>query len=262
MMGRPTRPGTMLDTILVIPCYNEAERLDGAAIDAFLEKAPYAELLFVDDGSTDDTAGVVARLAVAHPGRIETLRLEPNRGKAEAVRQGLLAAAKKPVASIGFWDADFSTPLTEVHAFRACLMDRPEIEMVFGARVNLLGRDVRRKLIRHYVGRTFATLAAFVLGLGIYDTQCGAKLFRNTPDIVGLFAEPFISRWIFDVELIARLIRARGRTGERAAADVICECPLHIWHEKRGSKLRLWDFIRMHFDLLRIVWHYRKRGGR
>jgi len=262
MMGRPNRPGAMLDTVLVIPCYNEAERLDGAAIDAFLAEAPYVAMLFVDDGSTDDTAAVLARLAETHGGRVESVRLGRNSGKAEAVRQGLLAAAQRPAAYIGFWDADFSTPLAELHDFRACLLDRPEIEMVFGARVNLLGRDVRRNLIRHYVGRTFATLAAFVLGLGIYDTQCGAKLFRNTSNVLGLFAEPFISRWIFDVELIARLIRARGRTGEGAAADVICECPLHTWHEKRGSKLRFRDFLGMNFDLFRIIWHYRKRGGR
>jgi glycosyltransferase involved in cell wall biosynthesis len=173
-------------TVVVIPCFNEAARLDRTAFLAWASSAAAARtsLLFVDDGSTDDTAALLHDLAAAAPpARLSILSLPANCGKAEAVRRGLLAAAASgsAVDVVGYLDADLATPLDALPDFRAVL-DAPggRFELVFGARVALLGRDIRRKLARHYLGRVFATLAANVLGLPIYDTQCGAKLFRVT----------------------------------------------------------------------------------
>ncbi len=171
-------------TVVVVPCYNEAARLDCAAFLAWASSAAAARtsLLFVDDGSTDATATLLRDLAAAAPpGRLALLSLTANCGKAEAVRRGMLAAAASgsAVDAVGYLDADLATPLDALPDFRAVL-DAPgrRFEMVFGARVALLGRDIRRKLARHYLGRVFATLAANVLGMRIYDTQTGAKLFR------------------------------------------------------------------------------------
>lgn len=258
MLGR----FAMTRTIIVIPCYNEAERLDLEVFSAYLGQPEGVDFLFVNDGSTDDTGEVLAGLKAASPDRVDVLTLEHNQGKAEAVRLGMLEAARRDAEFFGFWDADLSTPLSELAGFGRCLNERPDIEMVFGARVNLLGRTVRRQLFRHYISRLFATLAAGVLGLGVYDTQCGAKLFRNTDDARALFEEPFISRWIFDVELIARLIRMRKGTDGASPEDVIFEFPLLEWYEIRGSKLRLRDFFLMSFDLVKIIRKYRPRSGR
>ena len=124
--------------------------------------------------------------------------------------------------------------------------------MVFGARVKLLGRTVERRRIRHYLGRVFATAASACLALPIYDTQCGAKLFRRTPELMISLAEPFRSRWIFDVELIARFIKLKGA---RAMSTEIHEYPLEIWTDVAGSKVRPQDFARALYELVQIRLH-------
>ena len=174
-----------IDTTVIVPCYNEAERLDVARFRAFAASEPPVRLRFVDDGSTDDTKGVLESLCAADPARLEWMSLARNAGKAEAVRAGVnhtLEADKAngPPAYFGYWDADLATALEEIHAFRRVLVEREEVVGVLGSRVRLLGRHIERRPMRHYLGRTFATVASLVLGLAVYDTQCGAKLFRRT----------------------------------------------------------------------------------
>src|SRR3972149_2516570 len=114
-------------------------------------------------------------------GRIAVVSLEENNGKARAVQLGVLAAFDRHPEFVGFWDADLAAPLTAVQEFMEVFRARPEVEIVLGSRVKLLGRDIRRSLLRHYCGRVFATAASFALGVGVYDTPCGAKIFR-APD--------------------------------------------------------------------------------
>jgi hypothetical protein len=183
--------------------------------------------------------------------------LDQNLGKAEAVRHGLLAAAEFDPTYVGFWDADLATPLSDIVAFKNLLDARPEIEMVFGSRVNLLGRNVHRRLARHYAGRVFATAAATVLGVGIYDTQCGAKLFRVSTGFVDRLREPFVGGWIFDVEMIAREVRARRSTSLPPVSKVIFEYPLMEWRDVAGSKIKLVDWLKVAVNLGRIYVKYR-----
>jgi glycosyltransferase involved in cell wall biosynthesis len=236
---------------LVVPCYNEERRLPVDAFARWLRDDPPAELLFVDDGSTDGTAGRIGEVVAAQPGRAALLRLERNGGKAEAVRRGMLEAMERGAQVTGFWDADLATPLDAVATFRAVLEQRPEIQWVFGARVRLLGRHIERQPLRHVAGRVFATLASYSLGLPVYDTQCGAKLFRASPALRAVLVEPFLSRWIFEVEMIARLASLPRDTGFDAMHG-ICEVPLTTWHDVRGSKVRPTDFLRAAGELARI----------
>ena len=242
--------------ILVIPCYNEESRLPVDELRAFQPEGIRVELLFVDDGSTDGTLALLESLRAENPERFALLALEQNSGKAEAVRRGLLAAMERQPDLAGFWDADLATPLGEIPGFIDVFNTRSEIEMVFAARVRLLGRSISRNPRRHYVGRVGATLISSSLGLAVYDTQCGAKLFRVSDRMREIFAAPFLSRWIFDVEIIARLVRLRGRD---AAARAIYELPITAWHDVKGSKVRSTDFLRALKDLWKIHRAYREK---
>ena len=234
---------------VVVPCYNEAERLDSAPLLAFARGNPDLSLIFVDDGSTDATAQSLAAIAAGGDGRIEVLTLRPNAGKAEAVRQGMRAALAQGAQIVGYLDADLSTPLTEISRLREAL-GRPGVEVAIGARVALLGSDIQRSAVRHYLGRVFATAASLILKAPVYDTQCGAKLFRATPALAAALQDPFISRWAFDVELLGRLL-AGGATRPLPLSAIV-EVPLAIWRDVKGSKLGVGAMVRSLQDLARI----------
>jgi dolichyl-phosphate beta-glucosyltransferase len=241
---------------VVIPCFNEAERLNVEAIREFLDHTPTVRLLFVDDGSRDRTGEILSELCAKQPAQIQVLVLPANRGKAEAVRLGIRRALADGSEFVGFWDADLSTPLGDILVFESILAARPDLLVVFGSRVRLLGREIDRRALRHYSGRVFATVVSLMLRLAVYDTQCGAKLFRATPQVASLFEEPFHSRWVFDVEIIARLTVLAHEQGIGAVADLIYEHPLMEWRHVPGSKLNLRAYVSSALDLLRIQRRY------
>jgi len=240
----------------VVPCYNEAARLDLDAFASLVDDEPAVTLLFVNDGSRDETEARLQELAARRPGRIEVLTLDRNQGKAEAVRQGLLRALAEGASIVGYFDADLATPIAEMRRLNALLAER-DVDLLLGARVSMLGREIERHPSRHYLGRVFASAASFVLGLRVYDTQCGAKLFRRTAALEAALGQPFQSRWLFDVELMGRLIGAP----EGIAIDTrrILEEPLQRWRDVRGSKLHASDFVRAALELPRIAWDLRRR---
>ncbi len=244
-------------TTIVIPCYNEARRLRLDVFAEFVQDRESTSFLFVDDGSQDETAALIADFCTRQP-RCQLLRLTPNRGKAEAVRQGLLAACDLGTEYVGFWDADLATPLSEIPEFVAVLDRLPQIDWVFGSRIQMLGRSIKRRAARHYLGRLWATAVSLLLRLAVYDTQCGAKLFRVTDEFRNLLRDPFLTRWVFDVELIARLMQARRSMGARPVQESIYEITLRQWHDVAGSKLRARDFVTSGVELLRIYRHYSK----
>src|SRR5262245_49324292 len=220
---------------VVIPCYNEEQRLASADLLAFLDARPDAALCLVDDGSGDGTSHVLERVRASQPQRIFVQRLAVNGGKAEAVRAGVRHVAglgRWPF--IGYWDADLSTPLEEVDRILRVLCETPHCVLAMGSRVKRLGARIERKASRHVLGRMFATCAVQILGVSVYDSQCGAKLFRADYAEV-FFGEPFLTRWLFDLEMLVRLRNARPASFEHA----ICEVPVSEWREVGGSKLSL-----------------------
>lgn len=242
--------GIVQDTVVVVPCYNEAARLDVAAFERALAQEPKLRFLFVDDGSKDGTRGVLEGLSARCPGRALNHILAKNSGKAEAVRQGVLAAFDLGPELVGYWDADLATPLADIAAF-ARVLENPKILLVLGSRVRLMGRHIERTTVRHYLGRVFASAASLVLGLDIYDTQCGAKLFRATPLMRSVFERHFELNWCFDVELLARLLGLEDK-GLGPLREQCVEFALDSWKDAPGSKLNLKQVPKVLGELARL----------
>ncbi len=248
----------MPKTAIVVPCFNEEKRLDTEEFVRAIDDDDSLHFIFVNDGSDDDTGPVIEKMSVDRPGRIFAVTLDINSGKAEATRRGFGKAFENGYELIGYLDADLATPLSAIQDFVA-IMERDNVLMIMGSRVRLLGRDVKRSLARHYLGRLFATFASVALNLPVYDTQCGAKLFRNSEPVREAFALPFGARWVFDVEIIARLALAIKSGGGDNIEDLVIEHPLDQWRDVAGSKIKLKDFVMGAMELVFIMLRYSRK---
>lgn len=230
--------------------------MDVEAFEAYLASVGDVGFMLVNDGSSDNTLSLLRKLELGWSGRVLVIDQQPNQGKAEAVRVGMLRALEQCPVYLGYFDADLATPLEGIQDFARILDSNPQAELVLGARVALLGHAIERKLYRHYLGRVFATAASLVLAVPVYDTQCGAKLFRATPSLRALFEKPFGSRWIFDVEIIARFLTGTGRVSG------LFELPLVRWTDIGASRVKATDFIRAIGEMAGIYRHYFLRRDR
>jgi dolichyl-phosphate beta-glucosyltransferase len=242
---------------IVIPCFNEAGRMPAGEIISFMELYPFIRFCFVNDCSTDSTQSVIQSIHDLFPERVLIENHKRNKGKAESVRTGVFSSLSHfQFKYIGYFDADLSTPLEECIRLKDSLAARESLEFSFGSRLAIIGSKIERKLYRHLSGRVIATFISNILVLKVYDTQCGAKLFtRELAEKV--FKDPFISRWLFDVEIFARIIHLFGRN---KAEDVMIETPLMTWIDKGGSKIELSYTFKVFFDLYKIKKKYFPKG--
>src|SRR5881409_135663 len=220
---------------VVIPCFNEAARIGETlriTIEYLAANAAESELIVVDDGSTDGTAGIARK--ILSETNIATRLLEnfPNRGKGAAVRSGLLAA-RKPIGL--FFDADLSTPLGETPKLGEPIANG-EVDIAFGSRAldrGLIG--IHQPWRREQAGRAFNLLVRIATGLPFWDTQCGFKAFRL--DVCRPILEAArLDGFAFDVELLYLAQRAGLR---------IREIPVR-WNHAEGSKVHfIYDSLRM-----------------
>lgn len=245
----------MRKTRIVVPCYNEARRLQPQAFVSAMREEPGLSFLFVNDGSSDNTLEIIGSIKKERPAQVESLSLDRNSGKAEAVRVGMLHAIDGGFDNVGYWDADLATPLYAIREFCA-LLDGGGAEAVLGSRVRLLGRRIKRRPFRHYLGRVFATCASLLLGMNVYDTQCGAKIFRNSTSLKLVFQSPFKVKWIFDVELFARFPLVMNSSTAEVSSKWV-EFPLVEWTDVKGSKVQGADFLKAALEfgtLLYYLW--------
>ncbi len=240
---------------LIIPCYNEATRFNIHAFLAYYKLLENVHIIFVNDGSTDSTHELLLTIQIECETRndnasVSIIKLPSNVGKAEAVRQGMRVATKKPNTKyVAYFDADLATPLTEVKNLLLAMQMDSRRKMVLGARIKKAGSHIERSAVRHYTGRIFATVVNnLILKTAIYDTQCGAKMFTKQC-AQQIFAKPFVSRWLFDIELISR-IQVLYPTDQ--LNTIMYEQPLNTWKEMGDSKIRIKDLIEMPQQLFKI----------
>lgn len=238
---------------VVIPCYNEEERLLSKSFLDFIDSNLGYHLCFVNDGSKDNTLEVLNNLKKGRENNISVYNCEKNGGKAEAVRQGVLHLAKDPQLDyIGFLDADLSTDFRDFDDLVKTI-ETSDFKIVSGSRMSRMGADITKESARKIISKTINLIIRTILGMSFNDTQCGAKIMDK--DIAKhMFKDKFITRWIFDVEIF---IRMRKFYGKKKAISYICEQPLKRWIHADGSKLSMKDSIKIVGQLGQIAIHYR-----
>lgn len=228
---------------IVVPAYNEAARI-GPTLDrlrSYTQQSPYSvELIFVDDGSTDQTLSILQEAATRFPG-LRVLCNDTNRGKGFSVRRGVLAARGRFVL---FTDADLSAPIEETDKLLAALT-KEGADAAVGSRAlvrELIG--VRQPWFRVLAGRVFNIVARVLTGLPLRDTQCGLKLFRRRSTRKAFWMQT-VCGFGFDPELLFLIKRLGGK---------LVEVPVR-WNNDRATKVRfLQDSTRMFLDLGAIRW--------
>ncbi|MGC6421287.1 MAG: glycosyltransferase [Flavobacteriaceae bacterium] len=237
--------------VIVIPCFNEAARLPFKSYQQFLRNSNDVSLFFVNDGSTDTTLALLQQLKKNHPEKVAYLDVSPNQGKAEAVRRGMQVVIQFDYLKFAYLDADLSTSLEECTALAEQVDSN--LPFVFASRILKIDNHIQRKWHRFLIGRIVATIISKMLGIKVYDTQCGCKIFERET-ATALFEAPFLSKWLFDVELFFRMINRVGRENMGTRTK---EVPLKQWIDTVDSRVQLSYGFVLWLDLIKIYIRYR-----
>jgi CheY-like chemotaxis protein/glycosyltransferase involved in cell wall biosynthesis len=240
---------------VVIPCYNEEERLLSKEFIDYIDENSGYHLCFVNDGSKDKTLEVLHNLQKGREDFITVYDCEKNGGKAEAVRLGMLhMAQKEDLDYIGFLDADLSTDLADFDDLVKTIQTS-DFKIVIGSRISRMGANITKESARKIISMTINFIIRKILKMDFKDTQCGAKIFSK--DVINIvFGEKFVTQWIFDVEIFKRM---SIHFGLKRAKELLCEQPLKRWIHADGSKLSMKDSIKIVMQLGQIAWVYRNK---
>jgi len=228
---------------IIIPAYNESARI-GPALQQVLacihERNWPAEVIVVNDGSRDDTAEIVKKIAARDP-IVRLIENPVNRGKGFSVRNGMLHALGDVMM---FTDADLSSPIEETERLLAAIRDGADIAI--GSRWLDKGRQTKHQpWYRQMFGRCFNAVTRLVMGLPFADTQCGFKAFRRDAAYT-VFQLQRIERWGFDPELLFIALK-RGYK--------VREVPVTWGHDERSRLSYLKDGIKMLEELVYVRWN-------
>jgi glycosyltransferase involved in cell wall biosynthesis len=223
----------MQKVAIIIPCYNEALRLQPSSYTSFLTNHPDVVIFFVDDGSKDGTIKILQGIAKVATLQVKIISNQKRKGKAYSIRKGLIEAMKVRFSYYGYVDADLSAPLNEFYRLYMIAVNEGK-DFILGSRIKILNADIYRSFFRHIVGRSIATIIDWKFRLGIYDTQCGCKIFsyQIIPIVTG---QPFKTKWFFDVEILV-LIKKNSLLKKGS------EIPLLEWKNVGRSKIGILNF--------------------
>jgi glycosyltransferase involved in cell wall biosynthesis len=218
---------------IVIPAYNECARIEGTlerVMGCIQSRGWDAEVLVIDDGSTDETVAVVQRW-MEHHERLHLVKNPGNRGKGYSVRNGLLQSAGDIVM---FTDADLSAPMQEAERLIAAIDAGADVAI--GSRwLDKQKQIVHQPLYRRFFGRCFNKVTRLVIGLPFRDTQCGFKAFKREAAQT-IFRLQTIERWGFDPEILFIAQKLKYR---------IVEVPVTWGHDERSRMSYLKDGMKM-----------------
>ncbi len=232
---------------LIIPFFNEEKRINIDSFDRFCKKHNDVLLLLVNDGSTDATHAFLDELKNKYPESVETIKLEKNIGKGNAIRAGMEKAITSQIPFTAYMDADLSAPFEEILKLYH-LISASNYDAVFGSRLKKLGSVIHRSLFRHLAGRMIATVIDTRFNIGCYDTQCSAKIFR-TPLLQHVIEPSFYTRWFSDVEIMLRLKKQNNNFK-------VVEVPLDKWEHKAGSKITAFSIFSIIKEIVTLFKKY------
>ena len=245
-----TVPKSSYDSAIVIPCYNEEKRINiGQYIDSLGDFS--SKVILVDDGSKDRTFMTLKKLERMAPDRFIAVKSQQNLGKAEAVRLGLNTALDKKFRHIGFMDADLAVKFNEIPNFLKVFKDIPEVNSVIGVRLPLAGHKIDRTKTKYLSQKIISYLGNLLFSPKVSDTQCGAKMFKAEV-LKPTIKVPFLSRWLFDMELLKRISELPVSKGK----NWLFELPVMSWTEYGGSKRKFSDYPKCLMDFLKILKKY------
>jgi glycosyltransferase involved in cell wall biosynthesis len=228
---------------IIVPAYNESARIGGTLeqiLEHLREQKWPAEVVVVNDGSRDDTAAMVSRIAAEHP-EVRLIENPGNQGKGYAVRNGMLNARGKVLL---FTDADLSSPIAEAAKLFAALEKGADVAI--GSRwLDPSLQFQRQSLKRQVMSRAFNLFTRAILNFPYRDTQCGFKAFTVRAAEM-IFPRQQVRRWGFDAEIIylAHALKLK-----------VAEVPVAWGHDER-SKIHPWrDGFYMGLDTLKVRWN-------
>ena len=243
----------MFDFFIIIPCFNESKRLDINSFYQFSLKNKNYKLLFVNDGSTDQTLTILEKLSL-NSQNISFLSYEKNMGKAYAVRYGVLNVLENLANSnsyIGFLDADLSISTKEIDLLYKSAIVNKELSFVYYMKNK--SEYYNNKFLRYQASNLLKKINEIVYNLKIEDTQCGCKIFKY--DIAKIvFKDKFVSKWLFDLEIFLRFINIMDLLFLDNHTLGIKNNK--IYHSKK-SKIKYFIFLQIIIDYIRIFRRYK-----
>jgi dolichyl-phosphate beta-glucosyltransferase len=233
---------------VVIPCYNEEKRLQKQQVLNLISKDTFIEVYLANDGSTDNTVQIIKDITNDYE-NIQLINFDKNEGKAQTIYKSFLQLqSSNKFTHFGYLDADFSTDSRQFLEMFDYL-SKTKKQDIFGSRISTLNSNIDRKVYRHLIGRTIITFINFFYNLGVYDTQCGAKIFsKQIMNII--IIEKFKTNWLFDIEIFIRLSNAK-------IMDSGIEYPLKYWKDISGSKIKKTDFFYIMYDIVKLIKVYK-----